>query len=403
MYAVRLAAFCDFFAEKVTTKTTVEMQSVSLDFTAVTDLQPAAQYEWEADAITTLPWTQVAANTSCTDLVSHGILETYFWTSVYSLFIFLIVVGNVLTIFILLQNRTARANTMTVFLVSLLVARTCIALFVIPVKLMVLFPEDLLSSLMCKLCHTSALLSSTASVWSTAAVSLVTYIKLVHPRKLPGMRLALAWVVVIWALSAAYASRMVSFSDVLILTSEGTTMSTCTTPASYRGVSNCFLFVDAVFLFGLPFCGVLYCYVVVIKTARKRPLFFPTRDVRMGGARAPCMEIFAVSGTYSAVTTFRRSRQWYRGLEVASAHMLATIALLTICKALTYTWRLYMYWTEEPPDNAKALDRVIYLFSDATPWLNVCVFLYFRRDIRRGWRRICWCCRHERKSEEGEV
>ena len=94
------------------------------------------------------------------------------WITLFTLCILIIIVGNILIILIILRNKKTRTEQANVFFLSLLVARTSVAIFVIPARITGLFSNELLGSVLCKLCHYAGRGSAVTSVLSTTAVAL---------------------------------------------------------------------------------------------------------------------------------------------------------------------------------------------------------------------------------------
>lgn len=344
--------------------------------------------------------------------------EVALWISLYSIFIVMILAGNVLIIGILLKNKHAKRSATNLFLLSLLLARACIAVFVVPARITGIFSEEYLGSAMCKLCHFCALGSSVSSVLSTMGVALSKYLEVVHKSTDFNVKRTVLKVAGVWIVSYIYATRKLVLSDLTeIMLSGQTPIISCTIDTAYLETSNAFIFVDIAFLFLIPFLVILFCYVKVIRAFRasQREQRCLSRDgvpdlkaVTNGNNNQAEKHppdfgngVLGQTETPQKMSMFGTAPPaWGPGMESVSlgreffrnAQMLVTITLLfTICTSVPYIWRLYMYWTDDLPSNYQNIDRAVYLCSYANPWINVFVFLYFRNDIRDGFKKLCGC------------
>ena len=97
--------------------------------------------------------------------------------TLYSLIILIILVGNILVAMVIARSPKLRGNASNLYLLSLVLARASVAVFVIPARITGMFSEAYLGSALCKLCHFAALGSSAASVFSVVSIAISKYIQ----------------------------------------------------------------------------------------------------------------------------------------------------------------------------------------------------------------------------------
>ena len=342
--------------------------------------------------------------------------EAAIWVTLYSIFIVLILAGNILIIGVLLRNKRLKRSATNLFLLSLLVARACIAVFVVPARITGIFSEEYLGSAMCKLCHFCALGSSVSSVLSTVGVAFSKYLEVVRKRTDFNVKRTSVAIGVVWLISYSYAVRNLVLTDLTRLHADSSIIS-CTVDSDYDKANNVFTFVDIVCLFLAPFAVILFCYVKVIvnlnrsrkatvqtpnhaNSDEKRPTPPPTKlafvdsDKQVNDQHLEEVKVTAKNGH---ILQQQQKQQQETQLNITedflrNAKMLVTVTMLfTVCTSIPYIWALYVYWATTLPSNFQDIDRSVYLCSYANPWLNVFVFVYFRYDIRDGLRSICAC------------
>ena len=107
-------------------------------------------------------------------LLSRGAVVS--WTIFYVTIIVATITCNVVIITLMVRRRKSDrknclAKSSDIFLVSLLAARTMVAFFVMPSRILGLFPIGNVGSILCKLCEFAATGSAASSVLSTCAVA----------------------------------------------------------------------------------------------------------------------------------------------------------------------------------------------------------------------------------------
>ena len=102
----------------------------------------------------------------------------------YSVIILLVVIGNCLVATVIIRSKLLKKNKVNWFLLSLIVARVVIGLFVVPARITGLFSEEYLQGIICKLCHYVGHGSSVASVFSIVGISITSYWRFVKEKDL---------------------------------------------------------------------------------------------------------------------------------------------------------------------------------------------------------------------------
>ncbi len=349
----------------------------------------------------------------------------YLWICLYSACILLIVIGNTAIIYAMLRRKLLRSRPVNYFLFSLIVARASIGLLVVPARLLGLFSEEYLGSILCKLCHYAGHTSTVTSILSTSMVAVTKYIDIVkHEGTLRfTTRQGSLGVVAVWIAGALYAIRAPIFYDLIAMKSEdGSTLYSCRISPSFADVNIVFVYVDLVILFALPFAVIAFCYSGTIKGLRRMAADsmdskVPAEDTENDEkpklrVSPPPVEIRPVwedeeqqrkkspfkAAQKMAANPEAESDAEIRKASLRSIKMILIVAtLFVICTFIPYPFKIYTYY-HEVSEAFNVAERWVYFLSYCNAWLNVIVILYFRKDIRDGMR-----CRSARVDSGTEL
>ena len=278
--------------------------------------------------------------------------------TLYSICIVLIVVGNALVIATILKSRSLRQNTSNLLLLSLVTARLSIGLFVVPAEISGMFSEVYLGTILCKSCQFVALTSAVASVASIASIALIKYYTIVlHnaeitiTRKVCGVTIACVWIG-----SLVFAIRAPIVTDIVLIQFDQSSMHICTVHPDFTYIDKYFTIVDFIILFFLPMVVILSCNSQVM---HKLKLLSKEKD------------------TASAAESKRMIKM-----------MAILITLFIICTSPPLILKLYIQWGPGYFVNANTIGTALRLVSFSNAWINLIVFMKFRKDLWEALKRM---------------
>ena len=338
--------------------------------------------------------------------------EKALWISLYVICMLLIVIGDILIIITILKNRSLRRKASNLYLLSLILARTMIGILVVPTRITSTFSEEYLGSVACKLCHFSALGSSATSIISVVAVALDKYSELVtsntnnnsvrgdhnqhlaqgtgaaaatgskalpekaqvdEEKEKQSLRRACLSIAFMWLLGHVYALRAPFVNDMVEVDHGGSPIVSCTLRPDKGYLSKWFALVDFVCLFIVPLCIITYCYIKVISLNLYQLVSRSKAEGEAGAAGA--------------------SEQTNNEVSLKTSKMLVVImGLFILCNLPPYILQLVVLWGHSDLTIAVSLEQAMYLASYSNSWLNVLVYLVYRKDLRAGLRALCTCC-----------
>ena len=303
---------------------------------------------------------------------TRDIVRTVRWTILFSTSIILIIVGNIIVITISTRNKKTRLRQVNIFFISLLVSRTCIAIFVMPAWIAGLYSELWLGTFLCKLCHYFGDGSSTTSVLSSVGVALAVYRNVSHkPPATPES--SLKQVALMWWIGHIWAIRALILSDLhLVETSNGPVWN-CIVDPEQNHINSVFATIDFFVFLCLPIVVVLVVYI------RLRRIIDRSRLARL-------------FHNYHAYQANERSQQM----------MIVVVLLFSVCQMLPVIFRLYTYFADlrHFKGDINEIERWVYFSSFSNPLLNIFAYVYFREDIKHGMMSIFWCCIKPPQSTE---
>ena len=302
--------------------------------------------------------------------------------TVYSLIIVLIVVGNCIVAAVIIRSKLMQKSVVNWYLLSLIIARVMIGLFVVPARITGLFSEEYLKGIICKLCHFVGHGSSVSSVLSIVGISISTYWQLVKGHDLfRTQRGNLLAVVAIWLAGFGYSIHSLVTNDLVVLQVQGVGMWTCTVHPKFYSISRYLVLSDCTIMFIIPFVVTVVCYNGTIKMLTSR--------LESGG------KVGVSPAHVEALTKIRM--------------IVILMSLFTICSLAPVMCKMYLSWDGPPFTNISTITTGLYMFSYSNAWYNIIVFAIFRKDIRNGF--IDMCCKPkpmiapktESESKEGIV
>ena len=288
------------------------------------------------------------------------------WISLFSLCMIVIIAGNVIIIVVLLRNKKTRTKQANMFFLSLLIARTSVAILVIPARITGLFSNELLGSALCRLCHFAGRGSAVTSVLSTTAVALAKYQEIVNPNPVP-MKTTVKLLCLIWGLGYAWAIRAPILNNLFLADTVAGPLWVCSVDPEHVYTNSIFIFIDFILLFFIPFIIVVFCYYKVIKVLN---------DMRQH-AKASC----------KSDTDKMQMLAHVKGIRM----LIVVMILFTVCYSLPYIFKLYIFFNQINVlmSNFAEIEMWVYWISYSNPWLNIFAYIIFRDDIRSGLVGLC--------------
>ena len=277
----------------------------------------------------------------------------------FSIVTILVIVGNISLVHVILARSTMRTKTANLYLMSLLIARACIGIFVVPGRITGMFSERYLGQTFCKLCHYAASGSLATSVFSIVAMAIIR-LREVKKAKDAGprsLRRNLFMISTIWIVGFLYAIRSVYVTDLVLVTTPSNTLWLCIAHPAYAIYDRYFVMVDLVVMLLLPLSIITPCYFMVISQLNRDRL------------------------TSRQTALDRRASK--RNLQ--SIKMTLTLMALFIgCSSGPIALNCYLAWGGTTFDGIEIAEAVLHIISYSNAWVNVVVFIRFRHDLREA-------------------
>ena len=277
----------------------------------------------------------------------------------FSIVTILVIVGNISLVHVILARSTMRTKTANLYLMSLLIARACIGIFVVPGRITGMFSERYLGQTFCKLCHYAASGSLATSVFSIVAMAIIR-LREVKKAKDAGprsLRRNLFMISTIWIVGFLYAIRSVYVTDLVLVTTPSNTLWLCIAHPAYAIYDRYFVMVDLVVMLLLPLSIITPCYFMVISQLNRDRL------------------------TSRQTALDRRASK--RNLQ--SIKMTLTLMALFIgCSSGPIALNCYLAWGGTTFDGIEIAEAVLHIISYSNAWVNVIVFVRFRHDLREA-------------------
>ncbi len=285
-----------------------------------------------------------------------GLTEVRVFVILYCICMALIIIGNALVVIVILKNHHLRTNISNIFLLSLVNARACLGLFVIPVRISSLFSERYLGSILCKLCHFGALGSSCISVFSIVAIAIVKYHAVVkNTKEQLTIHQSLVAITVLWCSGFLYAIRAVIINDLQVIKVGDMYIWSCIAKPMYFDIYIYIILADMIFLCILPFGIVLICHFHIISSLKHN------------------------------ITIILLSRGIVMRHNAKTVRMLIILmTLFAICSLVPMIFTIYCESVGGAFSNIYLIGHVISLFSFSNSWFNIIVFAIFRDDLWMG-------------------
>ena len=287
----------------------------------------------------------------------------------YSIIIFLVVVGNFMVAMIIFRSRLMKKNVVNWYLLSLVIARVVIGIFVVPARITGLFSEQYLQGTICKLCHYAGQGSSAASVFSIVGISIATYWQLVKKRDILSTQKGnILAVVMIWLASFVYSIHSPITNDLVGQKVNGEVQWACEIDPKFYTVTKYIILVDCIIMYVIPFIICIYCYIAVIiklSASVKSSKDIPDAEHKMELKVYPKTVI-----TKDALSKIRM--------------IITLMTLFTICSFAPILCKIYSSWDGPPFPYNHIIITFLYMFSYSNAWYNIIVFAIFRKDLRKA-------------------
>lgn len=309
--------------------------------------------------------------------------EITIWMTFYVFWIVLIIALNIATIISLTQPGVINNKLSNMFLLSLIVARTAIAVLVMPARITGLFSNQFIGNTLCKLCHFCGYSSSGVSVFSTCGVAVSKYIEVKHPEINIPLKKGLLSIVIVWVVGFLYGIRAYFLNSLVLISTSIGAIWACTADPAMQAENQVFIFTDLILLFIIPLVLILVCYCSVLKVLNKKlhnKIF---------------VMIKSSNQTENRKTGSGKPRDYdvtEETVNIKSIKMLiGVMAAFIVCYAAVYIWKLYVFFTGVNTFTSHFLtvEQIVYLISYSNPWINVFMYVYFRKDIRKHFCSAC--------------
>jgi hypothetical protein len=307
--------------------------------------------------------------------------------AIYGVMIFVIVSLNLLIIIGIARGRLIQRTKVNVYLLSLVISRVFIAVFVLPAQITARFSEAYIITSLCKLCHFTAMGSSAVSVMSTAAIAIIKYREfIVHSGRMNlSTKVVTRDLVVIWVLGHVYSVRAAIFNDLFY--DVGLEMWRCGITPEYTIIDSYFIFVDLTCMFVVPLFIVGVCYLKRIKHLNDSKAHAKTVKKRPTSGSSSTVSVISSDHFLDPqmVTTAHASDpDVIRIRNVKSIQMIViVVSLFTICSVAPLALNLHQFFAE-PFAQYPVVELTFFIISYSNAWLNALVILAFRHDVRRG-------------------
>ena len=337
------------------------------------------------------------SNTTATepDMSEGGTSETelVIFITLYSLVIFLVVVGNLGMVAVILCSKKLRKNPSNNYLISLLVSRALIGGFVVPAKITILFDARYLGSVLCKLCHFCGSGSAVSSVFTIVAIAVNKY-KLLDPNSADSRNPvghSIKVIIVVWVVGYVYAIKAAITNDLVQMTVNGMEMWSCTSSPEFSLFLRVFLIVDIICLFVIPFCIIIVCYSRVIRylknkiKANSTEAEPPEQQSSLQNGDQSLEKQTGLADKQKNDTEKIKEQQLSDKRDLNTIHMVVVLVVLfTICTVMPTTLQMYSVWGGSMFEGFNYLMHSVILFASSNPWINLVIFLSFRDDLREG-------------------
>ena len=317
--------------------------------------------------------------------------------TLYSLVIFLVVVGNLGMVAVILRNKKLRKNPSNNYLISLLVSRALIGGLVVPARITGLFDARYLGSVLCKLCHFCGAGSAASSVFTIVAIAVNKY-QLLDPNSVDSRNPvghSIKVIIAVWIVGYVYAIKAAVTNDLVMTTVNGKEMWACASSPEFSTYVRGFLIVDVVCLFVIPFCIIITCYSRVIRhlankvKSQKTTKSSENESTNQRSSLPNGDQREEVHGDLGGKE--QDDNENVKKQQISDKRDLNTIrmvvvlvVLFTICTVIPTALQMYRVWGGSAFEGFSYLMHAVVLFASSNPWINIVVFIFFRDDLREG-------------------
>ena len=304
--------------------------------------------------------------------------ETTLWLTCYIFWICLIVILNICTISALIRSNDALKQVSNMFLLSLIVARTSVALLVMPVRITGLFSSEAIGPYLCKLCHFAGQGSAGSSVFSTCSVAIAKLIEVKYSRKNFTQKHGLIGIILVWILGHLYAIRAYFLNNLVLVDTMNGPFWACTADMAVIKLNQIFIFVDLTVLFIIPVLLVLICYCQVLAVLRKSM----SKHILMDTVLQKSDMTLKIKTPSAVSLSDKEEKRTVKNIQM----LIAVMLIFCLSYAAVYIWKMYLFFSgiNVFTGHFLHLEQFVYLVSYANPWVNVFVYVYFRDDIRNN-------------------
>ena len=299
------------------------------------------------------------------------------------------------------SSRSCLRTPADMYLLSLLLARTCVALFVMPARILGLYSTEGIGELICELCTFAATGSAATSVLSTCAVC-VSKIAQLKIATTPSNKSIWISVVALWILGYVYAVREPFLNGIVTReNSKGDVIFVCAELPKYRSLTAVFLLCDVAMLFLVPTLIVVFGSVYYIKLTSKLAKTSPSKQ-----KVNPSTKVSSGSDTKGTPNGKHPSNDDSRHESSSSKPAAADVRYMSLiimllfvgCYVTTYLWKVLMYLglvDNLSVETALHVEQAMFFWTFLNPLLNSGVYLYFRPDLRDNFISIFVCKQSE--------
>lgn len=296
--------------------------------------EPVATSETEP---TTEPET-IAENEPIPESEQQTVEETATFTTLMGLTILLILTGNVSVIIVVLKRKKLHTVT-NLFILSMALADTCVALFVIPGTITSQFSEEYLGNILCKLCHYVSYSSTAVSGFALGAIALDRFRSLVFPLspKLTNKQCTFM-ILLTWALGFLFGFRVVFVYGMELETMASPSFMMCKPLNEMDRVNRYLMILDFFVIFLVPTAVIGITHSVIASKLGKKKKVMNTADENNAKKRSKVVRMLMY--LFSLYLVLHLPLHVYRLLLVSGAigRNSAAAEMILMIIAFTNSW-----------------------------------------------------------------
>lgn len=331
--------------------------------------------------------------------------EVVVWSTCFSAVIIVCLALNGIVLLGILTDKTVRSKPSSVFLVSILISRSLIAVFVIPAKIWVMYSEDSIGLIGCRSCLFGARWSSTTTILLSCILAVFLAKEAVDRQFLLSRRRAVQFNVGIWVVGFIYSLKECKVTGFVHAPTVISTVVVCVSQPQYSELGFKLFIADYVFIVAVPVTFLAACLAVTLYGTR-------VSNPHKGGCnRSGSFELSnsratLETGDFGDLTHSEYMENSECKLEspekptpsapdiakMATTKIVLTVLFLfVVCYTPLFSFIFYIrvkkvnVYSDQVLFN---LYQLIALLCYCNSWLNALLCLYYRSDIANSVRRL---------------